>query len=126
MIPSGNFIISSLTFKEYFNKSEMQDQEIDPSLDVTLFAREIAPCLHISKRFVGEEPFDNITRQYNDSMKAILPQYGIEVVEIPRKEINGVAISASRVRNLSREGKWDEMRDMVPPSTLAYLRERYR
>ena len=53
VIPSGKFVISSLTFSDYFNKSELQDRTIDTSLDVTVFAREIAPCLHITKRFAG-------------------------------------------------------------------------
>ena len=80
VIPSGKFIISSLTFSEYFNKSEMQDRTIDPSLDVTVFAREIAPCLHITKRFAGEEPNDSVTRQYNETMKRVLPEYEIGFV----------------------------------------------
>lgn len=72
IIPSGRFVLSSLTFSEYFNKSKMQDRVIDTSLDVTIFAREIAPCLHITKRFVGEEPFDSVTRQYNETMRGCL------------------------------------------------------
>lgn len=85
VLPSGRFVLSSLTFSEYFNKSELQDRTIDTSLDVTVFAREIAPCLHITKRFAGEEPFDTVTRQYNETMRRILPEYGIEFVEFPRK-----------------------------------------
>jgi len=69
-------------------------------MDVLLFAQEIAPCLHIKKRFAGEEPFDAVTRQYNESMEKILPEHGIEFVEIPRAGIDGEVISASRVRAL--------------------------
>lgn len=125
VIPSGQFIISSLTFSEYFNKQEIQDRTIDSSLDVTLFGREIAPCLNISVRFVGEEPFDLVTRQYNESMKAILPKYGIEVVEIPRKAHNGTAISASRVRELLKEKNLDEISKIVPPTTFDYLKNKF-
>lgn len=125
VIPSGNFIISSLTFSEYFNKSELQDHIIDSSLDLTLFAREIAPCLNISVRFAGEEPFDNVTRQYNEAMRSILPQYGIEFVEIPRKELGGIAISASCVRKLLEEKDFDKLYSMVPATTLEYLLKRF-
>ncbi|MBQ1336263.1 MAG: hypothetical protein IIY37_04965 [Selenomonadaceae bacterium] len=69
MIPSGQFIISTRTFKEYFNKESLQEHRIDTSLDVTMFAKEIAPCLNISVRFAGEEPLDNVTRQYNENMR---------------------------------------------------------
>lgn len=122
---SGMFIISSLTFTEYFNKAEIQDRIIDSSLDVTLFAKEIAPAMHISVRFVGEEPFDRVTRQYNDTLKTILPQYGIRLEELPRVEYEGEAISASRVRKLMEQHQWDMIKDLVPKTTFEYLYERF-
>ena len=121
VIPSGRFIISSLTFSEYFNKSEMQDMTIDTSLDVTVFAREIAPCLHIKKRFAGEEPNDSVTHQYNETMSRILPEYGIEFIEIPRAEINGEIISASHVRELLKSQDFDTIKKLVPDPTYRYL-----
>lgn len=121
IIPSGKFVLSSLTFSEYFNKSEMQDRVIDTSLDVNVFAREIAPCLNITKRFAGEEPLDNVTRQYNETMRRILPEYGIEFVEIPRIELDSKPISASRVRELAKSGNFSELRELVPQTTLDYL-----
>lgn len=125
VVPSGRFIISSLTFSDYFNKSELQDQAVDSSMDVTLFAREIAPCLNISARYVGEEPYDKVTRQYNDTLRAILPRYGIEFVEIPRKEWGGKPISASRVRELLKDRAFGEIEKIVPATTLAYLKARF-
>ena len=121
IIPSGKFIISTLTFAEYFNKSNLQDVKIDTSMDVTIFAKEIAPCLDISVRFAGSEPFDHVTSQYNQSMHALLSQYGIEMKEIPRYEVDGQAVSASRVRQLLSEEKWDSISKLVPSSTLEYL-----
>jgi len=125
VVPSSQFIISSLTFSEYFNKSEIQDHLIDASLDVTLFGREIAPCLNISMRFAGEEPYDKVTKQYNDTMRATLPKYGIEFVEIPRKEYDGIPISASHVRKLLKNRDFDEIGEIVPKTTLDYLRARF-
>jgi [citrate (pro-3S)-lyase] ligase len=123
ILPSGKFMISALTFSDYFNKASIQDKTIDPSQDVELFAREIAPILGITIRFAGEEPFDQITRQYNDVMRRILPQYGIRFVEIPRKESNGEPISASRVRKLLEKRDFDAIADLVPETTLEYLKE---
>ena len=125
VIPSGKFVLSSLTFSEYFNKSEIQDRTIDTSLDVKIFAKEIAPCLHITKRFVGEEPKDNITRQYNENMKKILPEYGIELVEIPRiKEENSV-ISASKVRQALAEKDCKLLKKLVTSNTYNFLKEKF-
>lgn len=123
VIPSGRFIISTLTFSEYFNKSEIQDRTVDTSLDLSIFAREIAPCLHITKRFVGEEPMDNITKQYNENMKRILPEYGIELIEIPRMEKDGMAVSASRVRELMKKQEYEMVQELVPKTTYDYLLE---
>lgn len=104
VLPSGKFILSSLTFSEYFNKSELQNRTVDPSQDVNLFAKEIAPCLHITKRSVVSEPFDAVTRQYNQEMKKIFPSYGIEMIEIERLVLpNYKTISASAVREYIRE-----------------------
>ena len=121
VIPSGNFVLSTLTFSEYFNKSKLQNKEINPSKDILVFAKEIAPCLHIAKRFAGEEPTDTVTRQYNDTMRRILPEYGIEFIEIPRKKYNGQAISASVVRQYFDAGMLEEIRNIVPESTYSYL-----
>ena len=37
-----------------------------------IFGKYICPSLGISIRFVGEEPLDNVTNQYNKAMKEIL------------------------------------------------------
>lgn len=121
VIPSGRFVLSSLTFSEYFNKAEMQDRTIDTSLDVKVFAQEIAPCLNIKKRFAGEEPLDSVTRQYNETMRTILPEYNIEFVEIPRLELGGETVSASRVRTLLKERNFDAIKPLVPDTTFKYL-----
>lgn len=125
VIPSGRFIISSLTFSEYFNKSEIQDRIIDTSLDITVFAREIAPCLNITKRFVGEEPIDKITKQYNESMKKILPEYGIEFIEIPRMKAVDMVISASKVRQAIEERDHTLLKQFVPDTTYEFLLEKF-
>ena len=124
VVPSGKFIISSRTFKVYFNKESLQNRTVDTSLDVTLFAKEIAPCLNITMRFAGEEPIDSVTRQYNENMARILPQYGIEFVELPRKKFEGKPISASEVRYLADKGDLQHLEKLVPAQTFVYLLKR--
>ena len=126
VLPSGRYMISQMTFPEYFQKEEkdMQDQAILPSQDIGLFGEAIAPTLGITKRFVGEEPFDKVTRQYNDAMKQLLPDYGVELVEIPRKEASdGHPINATQVREWIKVGAWEKCKAYLPDSTMAYLRE---
>ena len=123
VMPSGQFIISSRTFSEYFNKESLQERSIDTSLDVTLFANDIAPCMNITARFAGAEPFDSVTRQYNESMSRILPQYGIKFIEIPRLKSEGEEISASKARELLKTRQFDKLKKLVPEKTLKYLKE---
>lgn len=126
VIPSGNFIISQTTFQAYFQKEEKKDIVIDASGDINLFAAKIAPTLGISVRFAGEEPLDNITNQYNATMKRILPRFGISFEVISRKESLGAPISASRVRALLAEKNFEEIKQIVPATTYEYLINRFQ
>lgn len=125
VLPSGKYVLSVSTMPEYFTKETQQDIIVCASDDLEIFGMYVAPALGITKRFVGEEPFDRITKQYNESMKRILPEYGIEFICIERKkDENNRVISASRVRNLLEEKQYDEIRNIVPESTFLYLEEK--
>lgn len=125
VVPSGKFMISSVTFPEYFEKESNKDVVIDVSNDLRLFCTKIAPHLRISVRFAGTEPNDIVTRQYNQAMKQILPEYGIEFIEIPRVEQSGEPVSASLVRKYLKEKNWVEILKLVPESTYEYLYQKY-
>jgi len=128
VLPSGNFIISATTFPGYFYKDNLKDAKIDCSNDLNVFAQYIAPSLNIKIRFAGEEPLDPVTNQYNEGMKEILPQYGMEFCAIPRMkdESGSGVISASRVRKLLKNQQFDEISRIVPNSTLEYLQKNYQ
>jgi [citrate (pro-3S)-lyase] ligase len=125
VIPSGKYIISLSTFPGYFNKEKDNEKTIDASGDLNIFCRYIAPCLNIKKRFVGEEPIDNITNQYNRQMESILKEYGIEFVEISRCKSLGEIISASKVRSYLQSKRFDKIEKMVPVTTFEYLKKKY-
>ncbi len=124
ILPSGNYIISRKTFPAYSQKAELQEEIVDPSFDIELFGTKIAPALGINIRFAGQEPLDKVTKQYNEAMAETLPRYGIEFVEIPRKEIANEVISASRVRYLLKEHKVEALKEIVPTSTYLYIKEK--
>lgn len=123
VVPSGEYVLSSITFPEYFIKDQIANKEVDMSEDLYLFSNDIAPRLNISIRFIGTEPTDLITRQYNETMKKILPNHGIEVNEITRKAQGESIISASIVRRYLKEHKLEMIKDMVPESTYVFLEE---
>lgn len=129
--PSGPYMISEQTFPTYFLKETESPSLLQSELDVTLFAERIAPALKIKKRFVGQEPFDPVTRIYNDVMRTVLPRHGIAFCEIERFCREGVPICATDVRRLlsgAAEAP-DQLREklsaLVPPCTMTYLMENY-
>lgn len=119
--PSGAYTISKSTFPDYFVKEAIQGKKINAEPDVRVFAERIAPRVGIRKRFVGEEPFDEITRQYNETMKSVFCGYGIELIEIPRLNIDEKIVSATTVRECIRNGKIEEIAEFLTPRTYDYL-----
>lgn len=141
VLPSGDYMISQATFPTYFLKDTASADSVYASLDLTLFAQKIAPALNISVRFVGQEPYCAVTRNYNEIMKALLPKYGVEVKEIERigaEEMRkdtprpkpplprrSTAISASLVRGAIEAGDLARIKELVPETTYELIRERY-
>ncbi|MDE6052434.1 MAG: [citrate (pro-3S)-lyase] ligase, partial [Lachnospiraceae bacterium] len=91
--------------------------------DLRSFGEVVAAELGIKYRFVGEEPFDKVTREYNKTMKRILPEYGVDVVEIPRMQEGLDVISATSVRKALQEEDWEMIAKLCPKTTLRYLKQ---
>lgn len=119
---SSDYLISHATFPDYFLKDKAEATDKAALLDLKIFGEYFKDAFHLTRRFVGEEPFSRITRIYNEQMKKILPQYGIEVTEIPRCTApDGTVISATQVRRLFLSGCTEELKPFVPKTTYAFL-----
>lgn len=116
-----DYIISNSTFPSYFLKEKNAIVKIHTMLDVKIFGEFIAPALGINRRYVGEEKSDPVTNEYNLTMKELLKDYDIEVVEIPRIKNDEAAISASRVRELLKKDDFDSLKQLVPQTTFEFL-----
>lgn len=123
--PTSNYLISSVTFPTYFLKDNALAARESCMLDLAVFCDYFAPALSITRRFVGCEPFCRVTAEYNEAMKTYLPERGIEVSEIKRKEIDGEAVSASRVRSLLERGRMEEALALLPQTSWPYCLNRY-
>lgn len=120
--PGNNYIISKNTFSTYFYKDEKTILKAYSELDSKIFGRYFARTLNIKKRFVGTEDKDLVTKNYNETMERILPDYGIEVVEIPRASLDDEIISASKVRLFLKERKFEEAYKFLPEATIKALK----
>lgn len=117
----GKYVISSASFPSYFIKSADSAAKTQIELDLNIFSTYIVPALNISIRFVGTEPNDQLTREYNEAMKEKLVNQGIEIVEIDRLKIGDKPISASSVRQLIKTLNLQEACEMVPDSSRPFI-----
>ena len=117
---TGEYLISSATFPDYFLKDRTRAGAVWADLDIAVFCR-LARTLGVTRRFVGSEPFCPVTAAYNRAMAAALPEQGVELVELDRLERGGQAVSATAVRGLVRAGRWRETEPLVPAETFAWL-----
>jgi [citrate (pro-3S)-lyase] ligase len=120
VVPAGNYIISAATFPTYFTRDE--DAVVAQTrLDITLFATKIANRLDITTRYMGQEPYCQVTNAYNQAMIDILPAHGISVKVMERVQAAGEIISASKVREMIKGDDWEGIRRLVPKTTYDYL-----
>lgn len=121
--PAGDYQISAATFPAYFLRDEADVERLGCELDLKLFACRIAAPLGISRRFVGQEPYSPLTERYNLYMKEILPQYGVSLVEFSRLRAGDKGfVNAGEVRRRWAAEDFESLGEMVPPTTLAYLK----
>ena len=116
----GPYMISSATFPSYFLKDSETVIESQARLDLQTFL-QIAKKLNLSARYVGEEPTSQVTGIYNRVMLEELTNAGIACHIIPRKELNGKAISASTARKCLQQGDLEGFRSLVPESTWQWF-----
>ncbi len=117
---TGPYIISNATFPSYFQKDDSAVIESHANLDLEVFVK-IAGALGVNARYVGEEPKSLVTGIYNRIMSEKLPEHGIRCVIVPRKTEGGEVISASSVRQAVKEGRIEDIRELVPESTYRYF-----
>ena len=116
----GPYMISSATFPSYFLKDSETVIESQARLDLQVFAA-IAKRLNIAVRYVGEEPTSQVTGIYNRVMQEELPKAGIACRVIPRKAMDGQAISASTARKALQQGDMEAFRRIVPQTTYDWF-----
>ena len=117
---TGPYMISNATFPSYFLKDSDTVIRSHAKLDIQVFLR-IAKALSVTDRFVGEEPFSQVTGIYNQVMAEELASTGLNCHIIPRKADEDGAISASEVRCLIRDGNFEALKKKVPACTFRYF-----
>jgi [citrate (pro-3S)-lyase] ligase len=125
VLDTSRYAVSAATFPSYFLRRHDDRARLQMEVDARLFGRHLAPAAGVTRRFVGHEPYCETTAAYNRVMAAVLPEYGVDLVEVERaKDAEGVFVSATRVRAAYAAGDMETVRRLVPATTLAILQER--
>lgn len=110
VVPSSNYIVSSLTFPNYFLKNENLKNKEWATTDALIFKNYFMKYLNINYRYVGTES-SKIMIDYNNALKDILKE---KLIEVKRFENDNLVISASRVRQYIQDGEIDKALELVP------------
>lgn len=121
-LDTSRYAVSAGTFPSYFLRRCDEVARAQMAIDARLFARHLAPAFGITRRVVGREPYCPTTAAYNAVMAKVMPEHGVELVEIERTAGPEGFISATRVREALARGDLEAAAAMVPPPTLAFLR----
>lgn len=122
VLPTGPYLISAATFPTYFLKDRDSAPEAQCLLDIEIFLRYYVPRFGITCRYVGTEPLSPLTDRYNRALKARLPQRGVALLELPRRQMAGEPVSASHIRALLAAGDAEACGQLVPESTMDFIR----
>lgn len=121
VVPSGEFIFSKDTFREYYIKREKEAVHYNAEYDIRMFTDYIAKHLHITTRFAGEELKRDVIKIYNAEMGRILPRKGIQYVEIPKLSIGDEEVNTSKIRKYLKNKDYSKAFTLLPQTTRDYL-----
>ena len=110
VVPSTDYIVSSLTFPGYFLKEESKKNKEWAKVDALIFKNYFMKELNIKARFVGTEE-KGYMKVYNDTLQEVLQD---KLVIVDRIKNNDKVISASAIRKLIEEEKIDEAMESIP------------
>ncbi|AEV30315.1 (citrate (pro-3S)-lyase) ligase [Sphaerochaeta pleomorpha str. Grapes] len=118
---ASDYLVSSATFPSYFLKETNKAGFVNCQLDIGIFLHYIVPALGITRRFVGTEPLCRTTEAYNRQMELMLGAKGVGFEEVARKQESEVPISASLVRRLMAQKRFEDIKPLVPETTYDFI-----
>lgn len=120
VVSGGQYMVSFVTFPSYFIKSRADVATYQTQLDAQVFKR-VAKVLHITKRFVGSEPYSPTTEIYNQSLAKVLPpEVSLEILD--RKAVQKDIISATKVRSAIQNNDLTKVQKYVPATTFKFIK----
>lgn len=125
VIPGKEYMVSYATFPAYFLKDDQNVGRFQASLDGTLFKKQIAKPLNITRRYLGKEPYSKTTNVYNEELSRVLPP-DVEVKVIDRKQNEDQdVISATKVRAAIANDNIALVEKYIPDTTLEFIRNNW-
>lgn len=125
VVPGDNYMVSYATFPAYFLKDNQDVAHFQAALDAQLFKQQVAQPLHITRRYVGSEPFSKTTDIYNQELTRVLPpDVEVKIVDRASNAADDV-ISATKVRAAIANDELAVVQDYVPQTTLSFIQDNW-
>lgn len=122
VVSGSDYMVSPATFPAYFLKSPDDLITVQTAIDAAVFKKQIAPALNITRRYIGKEPISRTTHYYNVSLAHELGP-DIEVIVIDRLQKDDQIVTATKVRQLIKDGNLREINKFVPETTYKFIKK---
>jgi len=122
VLPSGPYLISRSDFPEGFLSKELGPAPAHAVLDSMVFCH-VCNALGIKTAFAGDEPRDELSEIHLNALRQECRKNNINLKVAERKRIGERYITSSLARQAIADKDADELKEVVPETTLSFLKE---
>ena len=122
VVPSERYVLQNDIMSDKDKRKGLY-VELDIIDDFEVFMDNVVKEFDIKIRFANNEQSNPYMRKYNEYIKSVLCKNDIKFIEIPRKTIGDKVICGGLVRKYLKEKNFDEIKKLVPDTTLEYLKK---
>lgn len=122
ILPSGPYLISRSDFPEGFLSEDLGPAPAHAVLDSMVFCH-VCLSLGIKTAFAGDEPRDELSEIHLNALRQECRKNNINLKVAERKRLGERYMTSSLARQAIADKDVDELKQIVPQTTLSYLKE---
>jgi len=122
ILPSGPYLISRSDYPEGFLSEDLGPAPAHAILDSMVFCH-VCNALGIKTAFAGDEPRDELSEIHLNALRQECRKNNINLKVAERKRLGERYLTSSLARQAIADKDLDELKEIVPQTTLSYLKE---
>jgi len=122
ILPSGPYLISRSDYPEGFLSEDLGPAPAHAILDSMVFCH-VCNALGIKTAFAGDEPRDELSEIHLNALRQECRKNNINLRVAERKRLGERYLTSSLARQAIADKDLDELKEIVPQTTLSYLKE---